>query len=46
MARFWGSEILYVQPEPGQQYRATDALNPLWNMLDVTPRDVAILSRS
>jgi predicted dithiol-disulfide oxidoreductase (DUF899 family) len=34
---FWASEILYVPPEPGQEYRATDALDPLWNMLDVTP---------
>ena len=33
----WGSEILYVPPEPGQEYRHNDALDPLWNMLDVTP---------
>jgi predicted dithiol-disulfide oxidoreductase (DUF899 family) len=34
---FWGSELLYVPPEPGQQYRHNDLLDPLWNMLDVTP---------
>ena len=34
---FWGCELLYVPPEPGQQYRHNDALDPLWNMLDVTP---------
>jgi predicted dithiol-disulfide oxidoreductase (DUF899 family) len=34
---FWGSEVLYVPPEPGQEYRHNDALDPLWNMLDVTP---------
>ena len=34
---FWGSELLYVPPEPGQQYRHNDLLDPLWNMFDVTP---------
>jgi len=34
---FWGSEILYVPPEPGQEYRHNDALDPLWNMLDLSP---------
>jgi predicted dithiol-disulfide oxidoreductase (DUF899 family) len=34
---FWGSELLYVPAEPGQEYRHNDALNPLWNMLDLTP---------
>ena len=34
---FWGSEVLYVPPEPGQEYRHNDALDPLWNMLDLTP---------
>ena len=33
----WGSELLYVPPEPGQEYRHNDLLDPLWNMLDVTP---------
>jgi predicted dithiol-disulfide oxidoreductase (DUF899 family) len=34
---FWGSELLYVPPEPGQQYRHNDLLDPLWNMFDVAP---------
>jgi predicted dithiol-disulfide oxidoreductase (DUF899 family) len=34
---FWGSELLYVPAEPGQEYRHNDLLNPLWNMLDLTP---------
>jgi predicted dithiol-disulfide oxidoreductase (DUF899 family) len=33
----WGSEMLYVPPEPGQDYRHNDLMDPLWNMLDVTP---------
>jgi predicted dithiol-disulfide oxidoreductase (DUF899 family) len=34
---FWGSELLYVPPEPGQQYRHNDLLDPVWNMFDVAP---------
>ena len=34
---FWGSELLYVPSEPGQQYRHNDLMDPLWNMFDVTP---------
>jgi predicted dithiol-disulfide oxidoreductase (DUF899 family) len=34
---FWGSELLYVPPELGQEYRHNDALDSLWNMLDLTP---------
>ena len=34
---FWGSEMLYVPPEPGQEYRHNDLLDPLWNLLDTTP---------
>ena len=34
---FWGSELLYVPPEPGQEYRHNDLLDPLWNMFDVAP---------
>ena len=34
---FWGSELLYLPPEPGQEYRHNDALDSLWNMLDLTP---------
>ena len=35
--RFLGSELLYMPPEPGQEYRHNDTLDPLWNMLDLTP---------
>ena len=34
---FWGSELLYVPPEPGQEYRHNDLLNPVWNMFDLAP---------
>lgn len=34
---FWGSEVLYVPPEPGQQYRHNDLLDPVWNLLDTVP---------
>ena len=34
---FWGSELLYVPPEAGQEYRHNDLLDPLWNMLDLAP---------
>ena len=34
---FWGSELLYVPPEPGQEYRHNDLLDPLWTMLDLLP---------
>jgi predicted dithiol-disulfide oxidoreductase (DUF899 family) len=34
---FWGSELLYVPKEPGQDYRHNDLTDPLWNLLDTTP---------
>ncbi|WP_202049613.1 DUF899 family protein [Sphingomonas sp. So64.6b] len=34
---FWGSELLYVPPEPGQEYRHNDLLDPLWALFDTTP---------
>ena len=34
---FWASELLYVPPEPGQENRHNDLMDPLWNMFDVTP---------
>jgi predicted dithiol-disulfide oxidoreductase (DUF899 family) len=34
---FWGSELLYVPPESGQEYRHNDLLDPLWNLFDLTP---------
>jgi predicted dithiol-disulfide oxidoreductase (DUF899 family) len=37
ISHFWGSEMLYVPSEPGQEYRHNDALDSLWNMLDLTP---------
>jgi predicted dithiol-disulfide oxidoreductase (DUF899 family) len=33
----WGSELLYVPPEPGQDYRHNDLMDPLWNLFDTTP---------
>ena len=27
---FWGSELLYVPPEPGQEYRPGDPIDPVW----------------
>ena len=37
ISHFWGSEMLYSPPERGQEYRHNDALDSLWNMLDLTP---------
>ena len=37
ISHFWGSELLYLPPEPGQEYRHNDALDPMWNMFDLTP---------
>ena len=34
---FWGSELLYVPPEPGQEYRHGDPIDPVWGFLDNTP---------
>lgn len=34
---FWGSEILYVQEEPGQNHRAGDLVDPVWGLLDMSP---------
>ena len=34
---FYGSELLYVPPESGQDPRHNDLLWPLWNALDLTP---------
>jgi predicted dithiol-disulfide oxidoreductase (DUF899 family) len=34
---FWGSELLYMPPEPEQENRHNDSLDSLWNMLDLTP---------
>jgi predicted dithiol-disulfide oxidoreductase (DUF899 family) len=42
----WGSELLYVPPEPGQQYRHNDAVDPVWGLLDMTPEGRTGLAHS
>ena len=32
-----GSELLYVSPEPGQEYRSNELLDPVWNMFALAP---------
>jgi len=34
---FWGSELLYVPPDPGQDPRHSDSIDPQWNLFDFTP---------
>jgi predicted dithiol-disulfide oxidoreductase (DUF899 family) len=34
---FWGSEMLYVQEEHGQNHRAGDLVDPVWGLLDISP---------
>jgi predicted dithiol-disulfide oxidoreductase (DUF899 family) len=34
---FWGSELLYAPTEPGQDPRHVGTIEPLWNLLDLTP---------
>ena len=34
---FWSSELLYAQPEAGQDARHLGTLDPFWNLLDLTP---------
>ena len=34
---FWGSELLYAEPEPGQDPRHADTIDALWNLFDFTP---------
>jgi len=34
---FWGSELLYLPPDPGQDPRHTDSIDPQWNLFDFTP---------
>src|SRR5919198_1506603 len=33
----WGSELFYAPTEPGQDPRHVGTLEPLWNLLDLTP---------
>jgi predicted dithiol-disulfide oxidoreductase (DUF899 family) len=34
---FYNTELLYAQPEPGQDGRHVDLIWPLWNLFDFTP---------
>jgi predicted dithiol-disulfide oxidoreductase (DUF899 family) len=34
---FWGSELLYEPPDPGEDPRHGDSIDPLWNLFDLTP---------
>jgi predicted dithiol-disulfide oxidoreductase (DUF899 family) len=34
---FWGSELFYESSDPGQDPRHVGTLEPLWNLLDLTP---------
>jgi predicted dithiol-disulfide oxidoreductase (DUF899 family) len=34
---FWSSELLYAPSDPGQEPRHVGTLEPLWNLLDLTP---------
>jgi predicted dithiol-disulfide oxidoreductase (DUF899 family) len=34
---FWGAELLYAPPDPGQDYRHVGTIEPLWNLFDLTP---------
>jgi predicted dithiol-disulfide oxidoreductase (DUF899 family) len=34
---FWGSELFYAPPDPGQEPRHVGTLEPLWNLFDLTP---------
>lgn len=34
---FWSSEMLYAPTDPGQDPRHAGTLEPLWNILDLTP---------
>jgi predicted dithiol-disulfide oxidoreductase (DUF899 family) len=33
----WGSELLFEPPDPGQDPRHGEAIDPLWNLFDFTP---------
>jgi predicted dithiol-disulfide oxidoreductase (DUF899 family) len=34
---FWGSELMFAAPDPGQDPRHTDTIDPQWNLFDYTP---------
>jgi predicted dithiol-disulfide oxidoreductase (DUF899 family) len=33
---FWGAELTYAPADPGQDHRSVGALEPLWNLFDLT----------
>ncbi len=33
----WGSELLFVPPDPGQDPRHSDTIDPVWNLFDFSP---------
>jgi predicted dithiol-disulfide oxidoreductase (DUF899 family) len=35
---FWGSELFYAPTDPGQDPRHVGTLEPVWNLLDLTPK--------
>jgi predicted dithiol-disulfide oxidoreductase (DUF899 family) len=37
ITHFWGSELFYAPTEPGQDPRHVGTLEPVWNLLDLTP---------
>ena len=34
---FWGSEMLFQPPDPGQDPRHGETIDPMWNLFDFTP---------
>jgi predicted dithiol-disulfide oxidoreductase (DUF899 family) len=34
---FWGSELVFAPEEEGQNHRALDLIDPVWNLLDLAP---------
>jgi predicted dithiol-disulfide oxidoreductase (DUF899 family) len=34
---FWSSEMMFEDPDPGQDPRHAGTLEPLWNLMDLTP---------
>lgn len=34
---FWSSEMMYAESDPGQDPRAQGTVEPLWNLMDLTP---------
>lgn len=37
ITHFYGTELLYVPPEKGQDPRHVDSITPLWNLFDLLP---------